>query len=188
MNSNALARNINNLTRLFYVISLFVVYFIKVPILYFYIIFFFLNVEILLLKKSQSNTKIFKTTQVFFTLFVSYVLFVRAHMCGFSLTTEDNLNTVEHLLFAFVISLMIYYYCIFFGKVKHSISVVISVVIFNFIGLINEFFQNYFQGKPVFVLDEFSIKDLIVNVLGTLVFILLISLFKMKFTIQENQN
>lgn len=113
MNSNALARNINNLTRLFYVISLFVVYFIKVPILYFYIIFFFLNVEILLLKKSQSNTKIFKTTQVFFTLFVSYVLFVRAHMCGFSLTTEDNLNTVEHLLFAFVISLMIYYYCIF---------------------------------------------------------------------------
>lgn len=179
---------INNLARLFYVISLLVVYIIKVPILYFYIIFFYINVEILLLKKKKSNTKIFKKTQVFFMLFVSFVLFVRAHLFGFSETTEENLNTVEHILFAIVICLIIYYYCTFFGNSKHSKSVIISFIISNFLGLINEFFQNYFQGKPVFVLDEFSIKDLIVNMLGTLIFIVLITFSKMKFTIQENQN
>lgn len=188
MKINTSFNYITNLTRLFYMISMFVVYLIKVPILFFYIIFFFLNVEILLLNKKKSNAKIFKASQVFFALFVSYVLFVRAHLCGFSLTTEYNLNTVEHLLFAFVICLMIYYYCTFFGNIKHFISILVSVIIFNFIGLINEFFQNYFQVKPIFTLDEFSFKDLIVNVLGTLVFIVLITLFKMKFTIQENQN
>src|SRR6478736_1539104 len=99
---------INWFTRLFYLLSLFVVYLIKMPILYFYILFFFIGVEVLLFKKSKSETKIFKFSQLFFSAFVSYVLFVRAHIWGFSEKTEFNLNTIEHLLFSLVICLLIY--------------------------------------------------------------------------------
>lgn len=178
---------INWLTRLFYVISFFVVYLIHVPILYFYILFFFMSVEILLLKKSKSETKFFKLSQLFFIFFVSYVLFVRSFIWGFSDEANYNLNTIEHILFAIVICLSIYFYFTFFGGKKLSSPIFLSAIIFNIIGLFNEFFQNYFQGKPVFILEDFSIKDIIVNVLGTLVFMLLFALFKIKFAKPINQ-
>ena len=165
---------INWLTRCFYLLSMFVVYLISVPILYFYILFFFVSVEVLMLKKVKSETQIFKFSQLIFTFFVSYVLFVRASVWGFSELTNYNLNTIEHVLFALVICLQIYYYISFYSHKKKGHSILLSALIFNVIGLINEFFQNYFQGKPLFILEEFSIKDLIANGLGTLLFMVII--------------
>lgn len=165
---------INNGTRLFYLLSLFVVYIINVSILYIYILFFFLSVEILLLKKNKSETKVFKISQLIFTLFVSYVLFVRAHSWGFSEKTEYNLNTIEHLLFSIVICWLIYNYLSFFMTKMWFNPIVLSVLLFNVIGLVNEFFQNYFQGKSIFILDEFSIKDLVANIFGSIIFIIII--------------
>ena len=103
---------INWLTRCFYLLSLFIVYLIKVPILYFYILFFFISVEVLVLQKGKSETSVFKFSQLIFTFFVSYVLFVRASFWGFSEQTNYNLNTIEHVLFAMVICLLIFYYFI----------------------------------------------------------------------------
>lgn len=177
---------INWLTRFFYLLSLFVVYLIKMPILYFYILFFFISVEVLLLKKKKSETKFFKFSQLFFTCFVSYILFVRAHIWGFSDETNYNLNTIEHLLFALVICLLIYFYTSFFGSKKRTNPIFLSVFIFNLIGVLNEFFQNYFQGKSIFILDEFSIKDLIVNVLGSLIFIIIIKFIKTRISVLNN--
>ena len=174
---------INWFTRLFYLLSLFVVYLIQVPILYFYILVLFINVEILLLHKSKSETKIFKISQFIFITFVSYVLFARAHIWGFSDETNYNLNSLEHVLFAIVISLLIYYYILFFDQKKKLSPILLSVLLFNTIGIVNEFFQNYFQGKSVFFLDEFSIKDLIVNVIGTAFFILIIRFFKIRMSV-----
>lgn len=174
---------INWLTRFFYLLSLVVVYLINVPILYFYILFFFISVEVLLLKKSKSETQMFKLSQLFFTFFVSYVLFVRAHIWGFSEETCYNLNTIEHLLFSLVICLLIYCYISFYSNKKIQNSIFLSVMIFNLIGLINEFFQNYFQGKSVLMLDEFSIKDLIVNVLGSVIFIIIIRIITSRMSV-----
>lgn len=165
--------SINFITRCFYLFSMFVVYLIKVPILYFYILFFFISVEVLWLKKSKSHTKIFKWAQFFFMVFVSYVLFVRASVWGFSALTKYNLNTIEHVFFALVICFLIYLYFQFYSVKKPVNLILISALTFNIIGLINEFFQNYFQGKPVFILEIFSIKDLIANVLGSLIFIVI---------------
>jgi len=177
---------VNRFTRLFYLLSLFVVYLINVPILYFYILFFFISVEVLLLKKSKSETKNFKFSQLFFTVFVSYVLFVRAHIWGFSDETEYNLNTFEHLLFSLVICLLIFHYISFYSSKKIQNPIFLSVFIFNLIGIINEFFQNYFQGKSIFILDEFSIKDVIVNVIGSVVFVIIIKLLTTKMVVFEN--
>lgn len=174
---------INWLTRCFYLLSMFIVYLIKVPILYFYILFFFINVEVLLLKKVKSETQIFKISQLIFTFFVSYVLFARASVWGFSELTTYNLNTIEHVLFALVVCLQIYYFISFYSHKKKLHSILLSVVIFNIIGLINEFFQNYFQGKPVFILEEFSIKDLIANVLGTLLFMVIIKFLSSRISV-----
>ena len=165
---------INWLTRCFYLLSFFIVYLIKVPILYFYILFFFISVEVLVLQKDKSETSVFKFSQLIFTFFVSYVLFVRASFLGFSEQTNYNLNTIEHVLFAMVICLLIFYYFSFFCKIKILNSILWSALLFNFIGLINEFFQNYFQGKHLFILKEFSIKDLKANVLGTIIFMVII--------------
>ena len=109
---------INWFTRLFYVLSFLVVYLIQVPILYFYILVLFINVEILLLHKSKSETNIFKISQLIFIIFVSYVLFARADIWGFSDETNYNLNSIEHILFAIVISLLIYYYVLFYDQKK----------------------------------------------------------------------
>ena len=174
---------INWFTRLFYVLSFLVVYLIQVPILYFYILVLFINVEILLLHKSKSETNIFKISQLFFIIFVSYVLFARADICDFSDETNYNLNSIEHILFAIVISLLIYYYVLFYDQKKKLNPILISVFLFNSIGIVNEFFQNYFQGKSVFFLDEFSIKDLIVNVIGSAFFILIIRFLKVRMSV-----
>jgi VanZ family protein len=174
---------INWFTRFFYLLSLFVVYLIQVPILYFYILVLFINVEILLSHKSKSETNIFKISQLIFIVFVSYVLFARADIWGFSDETYYNLNSLEHILFAIVISLLIYYYILFFDQKKKLNPIILSVFLFNSIGLINEFFQSYFQGKSVFFLDEFSIKDLIVNVIGSAFFILIIRFLKTRISV-----
>lgn len=174
---------INGLTRFFYLLSLFAVYLINVPILYFYILFFFISVEVLVLKKVKSETQIFKFSQLVFTFFVSYVLFVRASIWGFSELTNYNLNTIEHVLFALVICLLIFYYISFFSNIRILHAILWSALIFNIIGLINEFFQNYFQGKRLFILEEFSIKDLIANVLGTLVFIVIIKFLTIRMSV-----
>lgn len=174
---------INGLTRLYYLLSLFIVYLIKNPILYFYITFFFVSVEILLLKKTKSNTTFFKFPQLLFIGFVSYVLLVRSFVFNFSDETNYNLNTIEHLLFAVVICLLIFYYILFFSSIRKNYAIVLSFLIFNCIGLFNEFFQNYFQGKPVFILDEFSVKDLIANVLGTIIFVIIMRILKTRMSV-----
>ena len=174
---------INWLTRCFYLLSFCIVYLIKVPILYFYILFLFLSVEVLLLKKNKSETKIFKFSPFIFTFFVSYVLFVRASVWGFSEEINYNLNTIEHVLFALVICLLIFYYIYFFSTKKTTHPILYSALIFNSIGLFNEFFQNYFQGKSIFILEDFSIKDLIANVLGTLLFIVIIKFLKTRISV-----
>ena len=177
---------INWLTRSFYLLSLFIVYLIKMPILYFYILFFFISVEVLLFKKSKSETKFFKFSQLFFTVFVSYVLFARAHIWGFSIETDYNLNTIEHIFFSLAICLLIYFYTSFYSNKKMLNPIFFSVSIFNLIGLINEFFQNDYQGKSIFVLDEFSVKDLIVNALGSIVFIIIMKFMTVRSSVLNN--
>lgn len=174
---------VNWFTRFFYLLSLFVVYLIKVPILYFYILFFFVSVEVLLLKKKKSDTKIFKFSQFLFIVFVSYVLIVRSFAFIFSEVTNYNLNTIEHVLFAIVICLLIYFYVLFYDHRKNLNPMFCSILIFNLIGLFNEFFQNYFQGKAVFILEDFSIKDLIANVLGTIVFIVIMKFLTTRMSV-----
>lgn len=164
---------INWFSRFYYLLSLLVVYFVNLPILYFYILFFILSVEILLLNKSKSETKVFKISQLVFVSFISYVLFVRSFR-GFSTEINYNLNTVEHLFFALVICLLIFFYINFFYKKRLKYPLLLSGLIFNIIGIINEFFQNYFNGEPIFILDAFSVKDIIANVLGTLIFIVIL--------------
>jgi VanZ family protein len=173
---------INRFSRFFYILSLLVVYLINVPILYFYILFFFISVEVLLLKKSKSETKSFKFSQLFFIVFVCYVLLVRSFIFGSSDVINSNLNTIEHLLFAIVICLLIFYYILFYFKNKIGNSILFSVLIFNIIGLFNEFFQNYFLGRPVFILEEFSFKDLIANALGTIIFIVIIKFLTIRMS------
>jgi VanZ family protein len=173
----------NWITRCFYLVSIFVVYLIENPILYFYILFFFLNVEILLRNKTKSDTRIFKYSQLFFIGFVAYFLFVRSFIWGFSDMVNYHLNSIEHLLFALVVSLMILYHFLFFTHIRIKFAIWISIFIFNGIGLINEFFQNYFQGKAIFYLESFSVKDLLVNLFGTLLFLLGITLLSRRMSV-----
>jgi hypothetical protein len=89
--------------------------------------------------------------------------------------TEWWLNNLEHIFFAIVISFMVYLFLAIFWLKKDSqrlLRAVMVAIIFNAIGLINEWNQNYIGRRPMFVFIPDSIKDLKMNLIGTSIFFL----------------
>ena len=58
-------------------------------------------------------------------------------------------------------------------------------VILNLLGLINEFFQNLFQERPFFSIEGNDIKDMIVNLVGSSLFVIISLLYKSKTILTE---
>lgn len=90
-------------------------------------------------------------------------------------TAEWWLNSLEHVFFALVISFMIYLFLAMLWLKKDSQRLQRAIwvaVIFNAIGLVNEWNQNYIAHRPVFVFIPDSIKDLQMNLIGTTILFL----------------
>ncbi len=103
------------------------------------------------------------------------VLIERFRKLRLSDNTEWWLNNAEHIAFAIIICLKVYIYLsilIFIEDKNRFKRVVITVVLFNLIGLVNEYFQNVLGNRTLFVLIEDSIKDLKMNLIGTTIFLL----------------
>jgi hypothetical protein len=85
------------------------------------------------------------------------------------------LNNLEHIFFAIVISFMVYLFLAIFWLKKKSQRIpraIMVAIIFNVIGLINEWNQNNMAHRSIFVFIEDSIKDLWMNLIGTTIFFL----------------
>ena len=116
--------------------------------------------------------------QVSNALFLMYLLFVvweRTRHIQFSPPVEWQINNSEHVLFGmmvcFIASLVLQLPP--FTTRSFYVRLPVSILIFNSIGFINEWFQNWLYARPVFTLIPDSLKDLRMNVWGTAIFVLL---------------
>jgi hypothetical protein len=134
----------------------------------------------------------FKLYNTLFFLYLLFVVWERTRQYQFSPPVELAINNLEHILFGIMICFITSLVLRLPPFTIHSFfrRLVLSVLIFNSIGFINEWFQNWLYGRPVFTLIPDSLKDLRMNVWGTVIFVLmsiisygLSSSRKLKFTI-----
>jgi hypothetical protein len=121
----------------------------------------------------------YKWLNLLFYLYMLFIVWERTRGYKFSETTELVINDAEHILFAVTISLLVALAIILTRKrgyipVK---TIVLTVIIFNVLGVVNECFQNILGNRPVFVFIPDSQKDMLMNIGGTVVFVLLALLF-----------
>ena len=53
-------------------------------------------------------------------------------------------------------------------------------ILFNFIGLLNEYFQNFYSQTQLFNLKENDIKDIFINFIGSTLFLITSIFYKIK--------
>lgn len=107
-----------------------------------------------------------------FILFLAFIVWVRTRSFSFSESTEFHLNSAEHLFFAITICILVTVYLQIFGILKkNSIrNLLLVLVVFNCIGVVNEYVQNYFRHLEVFILDQNNRKDILINLIGSTLF------------------
>lgn len=117
--------------------------------------------------------------RLFNALFLMYLLFVvweRTRHYQFSPWAELQINNSEHILFGIIICSIASLVLKLPPFTIHSFytRLLLSIFLFNCIGFINEWFQNWLYGRPVFLLIPDSLKDLRMNVWGTAIFVLVL--------------
>jgi len=136
-------------------------------------------IVIFLHTRSGYKKQPYKWLNLLFFLYMLFIVWERTRGHKFAETPELIINDAEHILFAVIISLLIALLLGMYPKNNYTrlVNIVITVAIFNIIGVINECFQNMLAARPLFVFIPDSKKDLLMNVIGSVVFVLLALLF-----------
>lgn len=158
--------------RLLFAVFFMVICLIKVNILYAYVAIFYLSFEWLNANQRFRAMPYHTAYNFFIVFFIGYILVVRSGILTHSEQIIFHLNSVEHVLFAIIICLHLSIYLRLFEKIPTRClpQLLLVLVTFHAIGLLNEYFQNYFRGAPTFVLDPNSLKDLVANAAGTAIY------------------
>ena len=128
---------------------------------------------------SQKAFKNLPNYAIYNGVFIGYLIFIilnRSRHFKFSAYTEGSLNIAEHGFFALIICLKLLLYFHLFSNYSFRLKAIFAALIFNLIGLINEIFQNWLNHRALFLFIEDARKDLIINFLGTVLFLILLSL------------
>jgi Fe2+ transport system protein B len=110
----------------------------------------------------------------FNAVFIGYLIAViwdRTRKIHYRFSYEWHFNSVMHIVFALVICLKISIYVSLF-KVTSKYKNFFIALIFNVLGLVNEFFQNILCQRSFFILIADAKKDLLMNGVGTLLFLI----------------
>lgn len=168
--------------RIFFAIIFILIIYIQFYLLLIYELFFYLSFEYLNSNPSYLKLKFHKVYNNLFLFFLLFIVLVRSKLFTFSEAVHYHLNSLEHLYFALIICLIISIYIqIFQFPLKTRFQKLLFIFIaFNSIGFLNEFFQNFFLQTPIFILNTTDIKDLIINVVGSTIFILIAMFYKIK--------
>lgn len=111
-------------------------------------------------------------------VFIGYVLFIcidRGRPSKFYDVIEIMINSVEHLLFGFIICMKAaVYLSIFKERWQLSKNELLTIaLIFNILGFLNEFFQNWYKHQAQWKLNGDSQKDILMNIIGSSIFVIL---------------
>lgn|GEM_PF-1095973 len=161
-----------NLLRLLFLMYFVVIYLIRINMLFVYATVFYFSFEWLNANKRFLALQYKTLYNIVIVSFSAYILLVRSQVLSASESVIFHLNTLEHVLFALVICLHLSIYVrVFVNRESNTLPQLLLVVVaFNGIGIVNEFFQNYFNGAPPLPLTPNSLKDLTANLLGTFIY------------------
>ena len=114
----------------------------------------------------------YKWVNLLFFLYMLFIVWERTRHYKFGALTELIINDAEHIFFAVIISLLIALLLTlsFTNTNSYAKTIVITIVIFNIVGVLNELFQNTIAGRPVFILIPDSQKDILMNLCGSTLF------------------
>lgn len=166
--------SIKNIQRGVFWVLISVIIFGKHYSLLMYSIVFYISFEYLNQNNNYLTLKKHNYYNWIFVLFLAFIVWVRTRTYAFSESLEFHLNTIEHLFFALTICVLVSVYLQLFGVLKENSfrNLVLVLVVFNCIGVVNEYVQNYFRQLEVFALDQNNIKDIMINAIGSVLFLI----------------
>lgn len=117
----------------------------------------------------------YKWINLLFFIYMLLIVWERTRHYKFSPLAELAINDAEHIFFAVIISTLIALLLLLTiaANYSHRRITAITIITFNVVGVVNECFQNILAHRPVFVFIPDSKKDLLMNILGSAVFLLL---------------
>ncbi len=146
------------------------------------------SIEFLNRRETFKNLPSFKFLNLVFIAFLTFIILNRSRHIKFSVYTEGVLNILEHGFFALIICLKLLVYFHLFSNYSIRLKAILVALSFNLIGIINEIFQSWLNHRALFSFIEDARKDLIINFLGTIIFIIILalsSLFSIKKSLKK---
>lgn len=128
------------------------------------------SLEVLNRLKTYRNQPNYTLYNWFFIGYLVLVVVDRTRTFHVNDTIEWCFNSLMHILFGLIVCFKISQYMIIFDwKIKNrTLSIALA---FNVLGVFNEILQNAMSSRALFVFIPDSQKDMVMNVVGTLVFI-----------------
>ena len=133
-----------------------------------------ISVEFLNTRK-QFNGRI-KTYNLLFFVYLLFITGIRTIGTSKNQTLVYTINVFEHLVFALIISFKIHLYLLLLkdaNDLKEMTRFWLCAFFFNVVGFINEVYQNLAKNADPFKFSFGSKVDMVVNIVGSLVFVLI---------------
>lgn len=142
--------------------------------IFFYLPVMTISIEYLNHNKSYINSYNYKLINCIFISFVLFITINRGRPIIFNNFIEIILNAIEHTIFGYIICLKtsVYYTILKKDKILSITELVKIAICFNIFGFLNEFFQNWYKHQSIWHLTFDSKKDILMNIIGSLFFIL----------------
>lgn len=121
-----------------------------------------------------------KTYTLLFFLYLLFITIIRTIGTSTDQRIVYTVNVFEHLLFALLVSFKMRLYLGLlstFQNNKEMNKYWLAATLFNFIGFLNEVYQNLAKNKAPLIFDFGSRVDMLVNIVGSLLFVLIAYLY-----------
>lgn len=129
-----------------------------------------LSLEILNNNKNYLQQRSVSVYNILFVGYLALMVWDRTRSYHTDFAIEWQFNSLVHILFGWIICFKIHQYFTAFNiHIKNSFLYI--ALIFNILGFFNELMQNIMNGKYIFTFTADTQKDLMMNIIGTMVFI-----------------
>ncbi len=141
----------------------------------------FISIEFLNRQQIYLKSR-FKALNLLYFIYLSFIILERGSKVLFPIISASKpnldlskimvLNIVEHLAFALVVCTQLYFYfCIFSRQTGHKKWLHLKIVVlFNLLGMLNEVYQASFTFKGQFSFSAEALKDIFVNIAGSVLY------------------
>jgi len=175
-----------NRIRLIFTLLALLIYSSKSTTHFFYLVPMWLSLELLNRQKSYIQSRLFGLFNNIFAYYTIAVIVNRSRNAQFGFVTEAVINVGEHFFYAIVIGLKLAIYLRIMTVEITKKQLLWIVTTLNIIGFFNEVFQNALRGRFHLHFIADAQKDMLVNLIGSLVF-LVCGLLYLKFNKRQPQ-